>query len=101
MSFGAAAAPEVSAASSQCPLITSRALGTAGSEEAMDSRKCWVGFHVSAGPQVQSMKKQGPPPWGRKMAGWRLVLAVIADSPARLRLDRCQADYLFKRLSDV
>jgi hypothetical protein len=23
------------------------------------------------------MKKQGPPPWGKKMAGWRGLLAVM------------------------
>jgi hypothetical protein len=28
---------------------------------------------VSAGPIVQSMKKQGPPPWGMKKVGWRTL----------------------------
>ena len=37
-------------------------LGGAGSVAARPSRKRCVGCQVSAGPQVQSMKKQGPPP---------------------------------------
>jgi hypothetical protein len=71
MSLGAAAALAVKAGSSQCPLMTSKALGGSGRVAASPSRKRWVAFQVLAGPQVQSMKKHGPPPWGRKMAGWR------------------------------
>jgi hypothetical protein len=62
MSFGSGAALAVKAGSSQWPLITSSALGGSGSVAAMPSRKCCVLCQVSAGPQVQSMKKQGPPP---------------------------------------
>ena len=78
MSCGAAAALAVRADSSQWPLTTTMARGGAGRVAGRPSRKRFVAFQVSVGPHVQSIKKQGPPPWGRKMAGWRSLLAVMS-----------------------
>ena len=78
------------AGSSQWPLTTTIALGGAGSVPARPSRNRWVAFQVSAGPQVQSMKKQGPPPWGRKRAGWRDVFLGIREPPLILALTNGQ-----------
>jgi hypothetical protein len=39
------------------------------------------------------MKKQGPPPWGRKMAGWRLVLVGIGLSSIEPGRKTAQPEY--------
>jgi hypothetical protein len=67
----------VKAGSSQWLLTITIAAGGAGKVAASPSRSRCVACQVSAGPQDHSMKKQGPPPCGRKIAGWRCGFADI------------------------
>ncbi len=50
---------------SQWPDTTSSAEGVAGSEPGRLRSQSAMRSQVSRGPMVHSMKKHGPPPWGR------------------------------------
>jgi hypothetical protein len=71
MSDGRAMLAAVNAGSSQCPETTTMAAGFEGSVPDTWRSQSAVVFQVSAGSPVrlQSMKKQGPPPWGMKKVG--------------------------------
>src|SRR5579863_3555457 len=79
MSDGCSAVATVGTGSSQCPLTTTIARGRSGRLAGMLSRKARVLSHVPGGPMVHCIKKHGPPPWGRKMDGWRRNILFTHD----------------------
>src|SRR5689334_59467 len=89
MSGGLALAVTAKAGVSQWPEITSIAFGDAGREAGIEASQLAIFVQVSGG--FQSIKKQGPPPCGKKIVGSFILLcpAILESVRSGPRLVSC------------